>query len=582
MISFTTIVGLDEEHLEEFRFTWPTWVAHRPELGQRPIIFICDGSWEEARWDMELEFVTHRRKSIALWDQDGVDQREKMLTALALLPPQIVTTPWYLKLDADAVVKSPGRWPRRKWFRPDEQGRRPVLVAPRWGYTTPANAIERLDEWADNIPGLREHERLGLKAEPGAERIVHPRITSWCCFVQTEWAGEIAATTDGRLPVPSQDTFHWYCAARRREFYRAIRPHGTGWKHCGRKRSLHRMARLSCVTESTIMSENSTPHPTSPVGASMLPRRSSNELGVIYLLTGISHAARLVVSIASLREYYKGPITLFTTRRASHRIGEQLAQDPRLGIEHRMFPELYEGKNSSLLIKATLPRFSPYRRTVFLDADTLVAGPLDELLDEVRRHSLVLTQFSHWTTSKRLIKRRINSWDDVCLPEMRQQEWKQLLRRSKQALPAINTGVFGFTRDTEDLTAWQRLALLGRAKFICDEIAMQLLSTDAKAKILDCRWNCSPIHASETSDARIWHFHGDKHLRPQAQEIWLPHFLSCYEANLGGLAQWCPARDGRLSRWLDKAELTNGLKNCSPEAVPHELEFPSSILQSER
>ena len=56
MIDFTTVVGVDEAHLEELRLTWPTWARHRPELLVQPLLLVCDGDRTESFWRARLPF----------------------------------------------------------------------------------------------------------------------------------------------------------------------------------------------------------------------------------------------------------------------------------------------------------------------------------------------------------------------------------------------------------------------------------------------------------------------------------------------------------------------------------------------
>jgi hypothetical protein len=87
-------------------------------------------------------------------------------------------------------------------------------------------------------------------------------------------------------------------------------------------------------------------------------------------------------------------------------------------------------------------------------------------------------------------------------------------------------------------------------QFIIDELAMQVISQEFgdDCQIFDCRYNCSPTHAGATDDVRIWHFHGDKHLRkPEGRERWLPKFQACLAANPGGFADWAGQFDSDVA-----------------------------------
>jgi hypothetical protein len=242
-IDFTTLVGLDVEHVEELRLTWPTWVRFRPEILQHPMICVCDGALSEDHWHTALSFVDHPDKSIVVWYQPDVSQRAKMLTALTLAPAAWVSTPWYLKLDTDAVACTSDDWIQDEWFAPNIDGQLPAFVTNPWGYTKPADAIVRLDDWADQVPAMKNKPRLNLVPTPGASLISHRRIISWCFFGNTQWTRTVTSYCDGRLPVPSQDTYLWYCAARRGDFYRTVRMKHVGWQHIGRRRRLAQVCR---------------------------------------------------------------------------------------------------------------------------------------------------------------------------------------------------------------------------------------------------------------------------------------------------------------------------------------------------
>jgi hypothetical protein len=238
VIDFTTVVGVDEEHLAELRLTWPTWVRNRPEILDRPLLLICDADHSVGQWQDALRFLGHPQVTVVAWNQNGVSQREKMLTGLTLGPGRYVTTQWYLKLDTDVVATRPDCWIRPEWFAPDCTGRQPVFISSPWGYTKPADAIARLDQWAASVPELAAYPSLNLPARPGARLVAHRRIISWCFFGDTAWTRQMAAYCGGRLPVPSQDTYLWYCAARRGDCYRRINMKHSGWLHIQRRRAL--------------------------------------------------------------------------------------------------------------------------------------------------------------------------------------------------------------------------------------------------------------------------------------------------------------------------------------------------------
>ncbi len=131
----TLVTAVDRSHLEELRWTWPTWVFHKPQILQWPLLIIVDGDLDLDNWRKSLSFVEHPNLRIVPWRQNGVEQREKMISSLVRVPSVEVTTPWYLKLDTDAIATSDALWPRADGFGTNELEDGPVLASPPWRYT---------------------------------------------------------------------------------------------------------------------------------------------------------------------------------------------------------------------------------------------------------------------------------------------------------------------------------------------------------------------------------------------------------------------------------------------------------------
>lgn len=226
---FTTVVALDAAHLDSFAGVLPTWHRHRPELMSRPWLIICDGQGGDARrWRRQLCRLSLPSYELAIWDWPnrddtefaGMTQRERMLTSFVRVPPLMVTTPYWLKIDTDVVATERVEpFPDPEWFAD-----MPVAVANPWGYTKPRHWIYNLEEWATTVPGLAECAPLRLPPlEQGGEVLRHKRIASAVCFVDTIWSRLADDLCPGRLPVPSQDTYYYYIAAKRRDLIRRLR-----------------------------------------------------------------------------------------------------------------------------------------------------------------------------------------------------------------------------------------------------------------------------------------------------------------------------------------------------------------------
>jgi hypothetical protein len=133
-------------------------------------------------------------------------------------------------------------------------------------------------------------------------------------------------------------------------------------------------------------------------------------------------------------------------------------------------------------------------------------------------------------------------------------------RAVANAIPAVNTGVFAFTKKSQIMEPWLELTKKNPI-FIADEIAMQLLYLDYPHRLLDDRYNCSGVYGAHQQDVVIWHFHGDKHLREgPSRSAWWPVYKECVEGDVGGINKWSPGGDNSLRDFL-------GGSNLSPQMM---------------
>ena len=276
--------------------------------------------------------------------------------------------------------------------------------------------------------------------------------------------------------------------------------------------------------------------------------------GVIYLNHGTKHLARLVVSLYSLRKVYAGPITVLESGEESAKdIVCRIAHDPRINVGVQQFPFTRLKRHSCYVNKASLWRHSPYDPTLLLDADTVVAkdpSPLFELAEK-ERGGFVVTRFSNWHTGGKIVRGRLEQWRRV-----RDQELNvpKLLHKVLMApRGAVNTGVVCWRKNSEFLYAWERLTQAGWKCSFSDEVACQVLLPSYEHTMVDCRYNASPIYpACEPEKVVIWHFHGNKQCRAEALPYWWPVYAECVEKNIAGIAEWTPAGDERLAKYLEQ------------------------------
>ncbi len=292
--------------------------------------------------------------------------------------------------------------------------------------------------------------------------------------------------------------------------------------------------------------------------------------GIIYSLSGPAYAELLTVSLWSLRQHWQGDVAIFCGPGCREAM-QPLYDDPRLHplelIDHDL-PNVR--RHAHYCVKPGIALASPFDETIFLDADTLVCGEVDELFQA----PLTVTQFSNWVTNGKIISGRIRQWMDgepATFPPdttvkagdlLKSNEWvlsieprrgdaprKAMLadaiahelasRCLEVARPAINTGVFAFNREAHKaLVAWEELTLLGWRHSFTDELAMQLLCEYASARVADDRWNWS-AQFGRAAKPVIQHFHGRKHVRSQqGAAIWWPRFEECRREDVGGIQGW--------------------------------------------
>lgn len=265
--------------------------------------------------------------------------------------------------------------------------------------------------------------------------------------------------------------------------------------------------------------------------------------GIIYMLTGDKHANHLAVSVLSLREHWDGPVALIAGCDKGETICRHIEQDKRLGeIEVIRWdaPTRRTAKKpgQQYANKCEMGRLSPFDRTIFLDADTLVVGDFTDMFPEPGTEQVRLTTFADWKTTGNLMRSRIERW--------RNEMPKEVALMAGHPYPAINTGVIGFTRlSTKWFKTW-KTTTLKRVEFICDEIAAQLIFPWHPHCVLDERWNCSVVyswdrHGAEAAnpDPRIWHGHGFKFVKKETgRQLWVPYYRRAIDGNYAKIADW--------------------------------------------
>jgi hypothetical protein len=226
----TLVTAVDRRNVGCFELAWQTWMKFRPALREVPTIIIHGPDLDPS----EIRRVVANKSDVRLvCRQPGkaACERDRWSHAFVQVPADHVTTPWYLKLEVEAVACRQHVWATDEWFTPDSDGNLPSFVASPWGYTKPSDTIHRLDDWADAVPGLSKFRRLDLPYNLREKRIRHVTASTWCYFGNTSWTKEIAEYAPDRLPCSAHDTFMVYCATRRGDRFLLRKMKNYGWDH---------------------------------------------------------------------------------------------------------------------------------------------------------------------------------------------------------------------------------------------------------------------------------------------------------------------------------------------------------------
>lgn len=234
---FTTVVGVDYMHIQEFRLVWPTWTAFHREFLENPLLIVADGEQSAGWWRRQLqEFVHHGDVTVVTHNAKDCTQRAKMLSGLVFAPAEHLKTDWFLKIDTDVLAtKGPKTWPLADWFQGEPP---PVFTAPGWSYTKPATLYLQLADWAKTKPELRDLPEVPAQIHKPLGKCYHKRIISWMMFGQTSFLRQCAALASDTMPLlpsPSQDTYLWYCAERLGLKYNRHNMKQYGFGHSSRR-----------------------------------------------------------------------------------------------------------------------------------------------------------------------------------------------------------------------------------------------------------------------------------------------------------------------------------------------------------
>lgn len=229
--------------------------------------------------------------------------------------------------------------------------------------------------------------------------------------------------------------------------------------------------------------------------------------GVIYYNRGTKCLQRIATSIWSLRKHYDGPITLINMGQVNE-LMKRYCDD--MGIDIYQYKSY--GFSNALADKGFVNKYTKYDKNVFLDGDTIVNGPIDELFDRLDDKSFIATEFSNHKSNRKPVKSRIRCFSMVFDDEY--------MKNAFKFGPGINTGIFAFRHDSDVFEKWQDLIetavsnppLLrcNQVNRMLDELCLQVIAHEFEClETVSNKWNASAKYGPK--NGHIIHYHGNKH-----------------------------------------------------------------------
>ena len=262
--------------------------------------------------------------------------------------------------------------------------------------------------------------------------------------------------------------------------------------------------------------------------------------GVIIYNRGSRCAVRMLVMLDTLREWWDGPVTLFSEPPS---FNELKAVVKPYNVDVVDVPEV--AAVGSLIRRIDTAMTSPYDRSLYLDTDIVVVGKLDEMFAMLDTYEFVTTRFSTWMSTGKVIGGRISCMEGLVDPA--------LLVEARKPHQAVNGGCWSFRKGTRFLQTWRDLAVKGDGKFfIPDEVALQVLyPSHPEVGLGDMKFNVSVKFGENVEDKRVVHFHGKKHVFDLPLcDLWKKRFHSMLDADKNGMKSIVQYADRRLGYYL--------------------------------
>ena len=272
--------------------------------------------------------------------------------------------------------------------------------------------------------------------------------------------------------------------------------------------------------------------------------------GIIMFNRGEKCTIRAMVALYSIRKYWNGPITFYLEKPYPSEF-DNVCKTFNVDIIHN--DEKHEYK--TLIRKTDMFSDPPYDRTLWIDSDVVVVGPIDEMFDYLDQCDVAIPHFAGWWSDGKIISKRIKRFEGIAE--------ERFITKALEHNPAINTGILSFRKSqkwTDFVHYWVNLAHEGSTQdkpiFIADEVAFQVLYPSAQdwelqVSIVPMKFNISIKHDPGTEDPRIIHAHGQKHVMDfPLCDIWKTEFEEMRINNIADINNFLKYADKRLKKYL--------------------------------
>lgn len=245
-----------------------------------------------------------------------------------------------------------------------------------------------------------------------------------------------------------------------------------------------------------------------------MPNGGAQKRGCIFYGFGERYALRMLVAVFSLRQVYRGDITVFLAReKTAERLGPDLE---RLGCQVVLVDYVSKSCCRDRVFLA-----SPYETTLVLDSDMVFLQPIDELWEPTEREGLLVTRFYpcpygiEGSREKPGWANRVGHLESV-REFVEPQVFSAALARMLQERIDVNVGVMGIAKRSGGAFLEDYCAAMERARpkqiLLADEMLTVALIAKHRHDLAEEAWNCPAdelFRRTNPLEAKVLHYFGD-------------------------------------------------------------------------